>query len=200
MDNLEKLKTAKTITIVLNRKEGPFESINRTLERLEAGELTAEEIERIRELFSSLGKEIKAEQRYFLQSRGFPPDLVQAVRVALADLFGTFATNEEIEGFSMDKVWDLLQTAYDRRQWLAKTSTPTLVTDDHMLINAGTVPSASPEDYKRLDFYIDQKAFNSRLRHKDIAILWNNKEHETCDENAFKQSVYRARKAQSNDT
>ncbi len=120
MDNHEKLKTAKTFEITLNRREGPFESISRTLERLKAGELAEDEIERIRESFTSLARDCKADQQNFLQSRGFPPDLVQAVRLAMADLFGTFATTDEIEEFAMDKVWDLLQTAFDRRQWLAK--------------------------------------------------------------------------------
>lgn len=59
-------------------------------------------------------------QRAWLEARGFPPDLFRAVRMAMADLFGEFATDEEIEEYSMDKVWDLLQAAADRRQWLMK--------------------------------------------------------------------------------
>ena len=181
MDNHEKLKTAKTLEITLNRREGPFESISRTLERLKAGELAEEEIEQIRESFTSLARDYKADQQNFLQSRGFPPDLVQAVRLAMADLFGTFATTEEIEDFAMDKVWDLLQTAFDRREWLAK-------------INK-TPPSASTVDQQRLEFYDAQKAINSTLRYKRIAELWCKKNPgDSCDETAFKQSCYRARK------
>jgi len=181
VDNHEKLKTAKTLEITLNRKEGPFESISRTLERLKAGELAEDEIKRIRESFTSLARDCKADQQNFLQSRQFPPDVVQAVRLAMADLFGEFVTADEVLDYSMDKIWELLQTAFDRRQWLTK-------------INK-TPPSASTVDQQRLKFYAAQKAIKSTLRYKQIAAMWCRQiPSETCDETAFKQSCYRARK------
>lgn len=119
MDNHEKLKKQKLFAITLNRSEGPIETISQTLARLKSGKMPDDEQQRIRETFSCLAKDIKSEQEGFLKSRGFPSNLYQAVRVAMADLFGTFVTDEEIDEYSMDKVWDLLQTAYDRRQWIS---------------------------------------------------------------------------------
>lgn len=58
-----------------------------------------------------------------------------------------------------------------------------------------TPPSASTLDQQRLKFYDAQKAINSTLRYKRIAAMWcRQNPGETCDETAFKQSCYRARK------
>lgn len=51
-----------------------------------------------------------------------------------------------------------------------------------------------PEDQKRLEFYEARKAEDSRLTHKMIAILWCEESKDICDEGAFKQSIYRARR------
>ena len=123
VDNQEKLKTAKQASFVLNRKEGPFESAKQTMERLKARDLSPDEIEQLQKSLSrfvEVAERTKADEQNFLQSRQFPPDVVQAVRVAMADLFGEFVTADEIEEYNMSKIWELLQTAFDRRQWLAK--------------------------------------------------------------------------------
>ena len=132
MDNLEKLKTPGIAEYVLNLHEGPIESAQ------------------------SIMQQFNANQRSFLESRGFPPDLVKAVRLAMADLFDTFATTEEIEAFAMDKVWDLLQTAYDRRQWLdnvRKTpSTNSEDTEPQSNLPFGLHPCDVPQTLKRLKY------------------------------------------------
>ena len=61
-----------------------------------------------------------------------------------------------------------------------------------LLLMAAT--SASSLDKDRLKFYETKKAAQARLKYKDAADLWNQKEHDCCDEVAFKQSCYRARK------
>lgn len=123
MDNQEKLKTSKPKSFVINRKEGPFELAKTSIERLQSGDFSPEEIERLEKSFSRLRENVRqaqAGEAAFLETRQFPPDLTQAVRLAIADLFGEFVTAEEIDEFSMPKIWELLQTAYDRRQWLGK--------------------------------------------------------------------------------
>ncbi len=61
--------------------------------------------------------------------------------------------------------------------------------------NAIASKKPHPEDQKRLEFYDARKAENSQLTHKKIAILWCKEGKDYCDENAFRQSVWRARDA-----
>ena len=59
---------------------------------------------------------------------------------------------------------------------------------------------ASKIDRERLKFHDLCKARDSELGCKKIADLWNKKESDFCDEGAFRQSIYRARKAQRNES
>lgn len=64
-----------------------------------------------------------------------------------------------------------------------------------VLSQGGRSVKPHSEDQRRLKFYDARKAENGRLTHNQIAALWCEANNDHCDEGAFKQSVYRARKA-----
>jgi hypothetical protein len=69
---------------------------------------------------SSLVNDAQEKQIAWLESHNLPSDITRAVRLAMAEVFGDFVTADEIDGYAMSKIWELLQTAVDRRQWLEK--------------------------------------------------------------------------------
>ncbi len=117
----------------------------------------------------------------WLVSHGFSDGLVRAVQIAIAEL-GWFANSADVGTLPMDNIRELLQTCVDRRSWRAQISKP--------------LPSVSTVDRQRLQFFLKQKDRNRALRYKNIADLWcRENPGDTCDEGAFKQSCYRARKS-----
>jgi hypothetical protein len=136
---------------------------------------TAEDWARIADKIVEMNRPVSSK---WLVANGFPDDVVRACKIAVAEL-GDFATSQDVDEFPMDNIRELLQTCVDRRQWLAKINRPT--------------SWASTVDHDRLKFYEDQKAKNQRLRYKEVAELWNKKEHDVSDETSFKQSCWRAR-------
>ena len=120
MNNVEKLKTCKPLTFVLNRRDDEWEPANKTLERFRAGEANPEDQARVQEQCSrllSVLEKMKADEQGFLQENGLPPDITRAVRLVMADMFGEFVSADEIDGFALDKVLELLQTAVDKRHY-----------------------------------------------------------------------------------
>ena len=138
---------------------------------------TAEDWLRIADKIVEINRPVSTK---WLVDNGFPDDVVRAVQIAVAEL-GEFVHSQDVDEFPTDNIRELLQTCVDRRQWLARINKPT--------------SSASTVDQQRLKFYNDQQAKDSTLRYKKIAQLWCEKHPgDICDETAFKQSCYRARK------
>ena len=81
---------------------------------------TPEQMEEFTRRLSSVVNDAQEKQIEWLESHNLPPDVTRSVRLAMAEVFGDFVTADEIGNYDMSKVWELLQTAVDRRQWLTK--------------------------------------------------------------------------------
>jgi len=104
---------------------------------------TPEQMEEFTKRVNSIVESVEGEQAKWLESHHFPPDITRATRLAMAEVFGDFVTAEEIDGYAVHKVRELLETCVDRRHWLIRT-------DGKVMDDAGdfaTATSAVPLDY-----------------------------------------------------
>jgi len=100
---------------------------------------TPEQLEELAKRLSSIAESVQLKQAGWLESHHFPPDITRAVRLTMADLFGDFVSADEIGEYGMSKVWELLQTAVDRREWLTKIDRP--ADNSAMLVQPATPPT-----------------------------------------------------------
>jgi len=100
---------------------------------------TPEQLEELAKRLSSIAESVQLKQAGWVESHHFPPDITRAVRLTMADLFGDFVSADEIGEYGMSKVWELLQTAVDRREWLTKIDKP--ADNSAMLVQPATPPT-----------------------------------------------------------